>query len=275
MIDVNSVDELIDIIKKNGIAVYGTGYVAEHFIQSLQLKELGQCISFCVVTSKKEDTFMDYDVIELDKLRDRLRKEVVCVAVHESIKDEIVNALIKKGINDYIWIYPFQHALRFGNPCQYDKKIDLKKIIANTKDDYRIAIRIAAIKQYYGENDCGYSIYTKAQQLHCDKHTARMRLERFILLIDNWEKNGFCNDDRPQITKKYEILDGVHRIALAIYHEMQQISCDIYDVNNVSGYRNEYIDVKRGVIPSAGLSEKEKKELDNIHSKYVIKGEDE
>lgn len=264
MISVNTVDELIELIKSNRIIVYGTGYVAERFIDSLRLRGLDKFISYCAVTNKETMNYQNFEVLSLEELRKKISSEVVCIAVHESIKDTIIESLIKAGIRNYIWIYPFQHRLRFGNPCEC-KEVEVNRIIQKAKDKYWLAIRIAAIEQYYGKNEKGYEIYLKGQRLHCNPSTAISRLDNFKRLIKNWDEKGFCTDYKPAISYDYEILDGLHRISLAVYHRMNVIACDIYNVSDLDKYKNEYVDVKKTVIYKAGFTETEIKEIERIN----------
>ncbi len=264
MVCIDSVDELVDKIKKEGTIVYGTGYVAERFIVSLEKRGLKSKVSRCVTTIKNQESFMGVVVTDLLNLKEQYRGELICIAVHESIKDEIIDILNKYSFENYIWIYPFQHKLRFGEPIEINKETELSRIIETTKDDYRIPIRLAAINQFYGKSKRGYSIYIKGQRLHCDEDTARKRLARFIELIRSWELNGFLNEQRPCISEDYEVLDGVHRISLAIFHRMKSLPCDIYRVDNISEYRSKFIDITADCIYKAGFNSDELLELDRI-----------
>ncbi len=270
MISVDTVNELLEIIREHGAIVYGTGYVAERFVESLKLKGFGDCIKYCAVSHKDKDFFLGYKVLDVNELQEIKTDEVICLAVHESIRDEIIGVLKDHSLADnYIWIHPFQHRLRFGDPIETDAQVDLAEILKTTREDYRIAIRLAAIEQFYNKNDCGYDIYIKAQRLHCDENTARKRLEGFIDLIKSWDEKGFCSDSRPAVSRKFEILDGTHRIALAKYHNFSSLSCDIYEVSCAKDYRNENIDVTKRVIYKANLTDRQMQILNSIHEEYL------
>ena len=269
MIKAKSTNELLDEILTSGAIVYGTGYVAERFIESLRLLGISHSIRYCVTTQKDKDIFNGYNVLEISELKEYYDGELICIAVHEAIKDEIVKNLEDYSFSKYTWIYPYQHKLRFGEPIELNKEVKIVQLLNTTKNDYRIPVRIAAIEQFYGKNDCGYSIYLKAQSQHCDGNTAKKRLDAFIKLIKSWDKSGFNIEHRPAVASNYEIIDGVHRIALAIYHKMECISCDIYEAEAVESYRNEYIDIVEDVLKEAGLTAQENEVITAIH-RYLI-----
>ena len=100
--------------------------------------------------------------------------------------------------------------------------------------------------------------------MHCDEDTAQKRLLSFIKLIESWDKCGCLNEQRPAIAQNYEIIDGVHRVALARYHEMKTISCDVYTEERVKEYRNNLVDLDKRIINRVELTEVENKLLKDI-----------
>lgn len=268
---VNSTEELLGIIRKNDIAIYGIGYVAERFYDSLILHGCKDNIKCFITTKKKVNQYKGLQVLSLNeyKKKKEFLNYLICIAVHESILAEITCELEKVDINNYIWIHPFQHELRFGQPIVIAKEIELSKIIDKIRNDYRLAIRLLAIDQFYGKNSCGYDIYIKTQSLHCETNTAKKRLDNFIDLISNWELNGYDIMSRPEITDNCEIIDGAHRIALAVYKGMKTIPCDIYHSDLGKEYRNDEVDITQAVISKAGLTEYEMTQVIEKANTYV------
>ncbi len=254
MIDPKSLDELLKIIKKNRTKIYGIGYVAERFTDGLIKKGYADSIQSFIITERKIDNYKGYKVEGLNELDVSNQNTLICIATHESIKKEIELLLDEKGFSEYVWIYPYLHELWFGQPVAQDIDVDLDKIIGKW-NDYRLAIRALAIDQYYGKNDVGYDIYVKAQSLHCEERTANKRLERFIELIDSWDKKGYDSYFRPKLSEDYEVLDGVHRITLAYYHGMKAITCDIYHAENAKGFRNDEVDIPEEILQRAKFND--------------------
>ena len=253
MIIIDSIEELLGQIRSNGAIIYGIGYVAERFVDGLKKIGLDTEIKFFVTSNVREKEYKGKSVISVDDL-DIDDKALVCIATHEAVKNEIEERLRMLGIERYIWIYPYLHELWFGQPIAKNIEVDLDKIIGRW-NDYRLAIRALAIDQYYGKNDVGYDIYVKAQSLHCEERTAIKRLERFIELIDSWDKKGYDSNFRPKLSEDYEVLDGAHRITLAYYHGMKTIACDIYHAENAKSFRNDEVDITEDMIVKAGLNE--------------------
>lgn len=224
---INDICELEKILYENKIAIYGAGYVAKQFFESIKKRGLAEKTE-CFVTSKEEKSiFCELPVISIDKFSNEERT-VICVAVHESIKDEIIDLLERKGYYNYVWIYPFQYQLMLGRPLKKAVRVSLADIVLKEKEYYGLTIRYLAIEQYYNKNEIGYEIYVKAWSLSCGIETAQARLDSFIKLIKSWESEGYDESRASSILDNNEIIDGTHRIALAVFEKREYIVCDIY-----------------------------------------------
>ncbi len=271
MTAVRTSEELLNIIRHSEIAVYGTGFVAERFSQSLDKIDLGEKIAYYIETNPSRDVYRGKRIVSLENCRQNQEKKMICVAVHEANKDGIIKELEQAGIVDYIWIYPFVHELYFGRPIATNVKVPVSIILDKVNGDYRIPVRLLAIEEYYGRNDVGYSVYKKAQSLHCDEQTAERRLDKYIELIKSWEKNGYDADSRIKITDKNDVFDGVHRLALACYHGMDFIYCDVYEADKSRSFINDEVKITQELIKTVGLSDKEYQFLKNTISEKRIK----
>lgn len=228
----NSLD-LLKIIEKKDIVIYGTGYVSENFYTMLKIQKLAHKVKCFVVSDSTKICKNIYNVPvkvfeeEIDEIK---RSDIyVCIAVHESIKSEIEKYLLKYNINNYVWVYPYIFELVLGIPIINHIEIETKKIIFQQKyDSYAFAVRYLAIDNYYGQNEKGYELYLKALYLQCEKKTAYKRLDNFIQLIKSWEKNGYQDNYTIKIDEKYRLIDGTHRLTLACYYGMERIYCDVF-----------------------------------------------
>lgn len=223
--------ELIRIIQNNKIVIYGTGYAAKSFYTALKIRGMDRRVVSFAVTSidKAGKNIYDKPVKVIDDLLKNMSELYICIAVHETIKDEIQRYLDAKGINQYVWVHPFIYDLAFGMPIEQCVEVQIKNIIKTQGiDNYVLSIRYLAIENYYKKNDIGYKIYFKALCLQCNAETARKRLNSYIDLISEWDKNGYHKEFPILIDSQNRLIDGAHRLSLACYHGMSSISCSIY-----------------------------------------------
>lgn len=95
--------------------------------------------------------------------------------------------------------------------------------------------RLEAIGEYYGQNDYGYEFYQKLQD-----HSGFDWLPRFKSLIESVDKNGLGNSAYIEVDNSFTIMDGAHRLALAIWHKQEFIPVKIYNFNNERQYSIDY-----------------------------------
>ncbi len=221
--------DLISILSKNKIVIYGIGFVGLRFYDLLAGRGLEKNVG-CFVVSNTNHISKEVRGVQVKAVHEINDREscVVCVAVHETIKSEIEHTLNERKIANYIWIYPYLWELALGAPKRRNIKIAIDQIIRQCMD-YRITVRYLAIENYFGMNDCGYDIYIKSQEMHCQRSTAEKRLNRFCDLIQDWEMTGYKPEYRVLVFESGELIDGFHRIALAKYFHMKEIMCDVFE----------------------------------------------
>ena len=94
------------------------------------------------------------------------------------------------------------------------KKMFLKQYRNLTLNRADIVVRYLAIEQYYGKNDYGFDLYSRMQKLRkAETHT----LDKFLKLIKSTELNGFSDDYPITMMSNFELFDGSHRIAIALF----------------------------------------------------------
>lgn len=225
-----NVIDLLKIVGNNDIIIYGAGYMAQSFFGTLQMRNLDdRVLCFAVSDDKKTGgKIHDKPIRAIDGLLER-EDTYVCIAVHEVLKDECIEYLVKHNINKYIWVTPYIFELALGSPLECCVKIDINDIISHQSyDDYHIAVRYLAIENYYNKNNIGYDIYYKAQCIISEANSAQKRLFSFIQLIAAWEKFGYKEEHRLILDNQFRMIDGAHRLSVAYYHNMKDIYCDIY-----------------------------------------------
>ncbi len=219
--DIENVEQLLNVLQNNKIVIYGAGYVAMRFYNALKQYKLEDNVE-CFVTTLGGEKIVDKESLSISGYEYYV-DHIVCIAVHESIKDDIIGVLKQKGVCNYVWIYPFLYELLLSGGISKNEAIPMKNIVKKATQYYGMAVRNLVIGQYYGKNEIGYNIYIKAQALHCDKETAKKRLKRFIHLIEDWGKNGYDEKKAIIIQQDNIIIDGAHRAALAAYHQREYI----------------------------------------------------
>lgn len=270
MKDIEYAKELLNIISKEKIIIYGTGFVAERFLRILERNNLVSQIQCFVTSDSYEQDYKGFSLYSIESLPPEYKDLHVCIAVHESNLKQIEDLLVKKNYQKAIWIYPYIYDLWYGEPIEKNKIIKVSQLIKKCDDDYRIPIRLLVIEQYYGKNDVGYEIYIKSQSIHSSKATAKARLNKFIELINSWDKIGFDNTYRLKITNDNEIFDGIHRLALAYYHGLKNIECDVYNANDIEDYLNNEIKITKDAIEKGSLNREEISLLDHTLSKLKL-----
>lgn len=224
------IGKLVHIIKNNEIGIYGAGYAAQNFYKALQIRNMDKHVK-CFIVTDPEKAYGKLEGVLIKTVEDIVREKniYICIAVHEAIKNEIEDCLLKCGLHNYVWVHPYIMELALGSPLEYHKQIEVRKILQqHCYDNYAFAIRYLAIENYYNKNNMGYDVYLKALNLQCETKTAVNRLQNFIRLIDDWDKNGYRQEQDILIDENNRLVDGTHRLSLACYHEMIHIYCTIF-----------------------------------------------
>lgn len=217
--------KLLEIINRSDIAIYGAGEVGKKFYNALKMNNLHHRVR-CFVVSKMEQPGETIYGVPVKTVCELAGENIyICIAVHEVVKAEIEMQLQKLHFENYVWIYPYILDMAFGMPLECHKKVKVRDILKRQFDAgyYAVAIRCLAIENYYKKNDIGFHAYVRMQQLHCQELTAEKRLDRFIQLMDDWDKNGYREECDIMVDETFRLFDGWHRFSLACYHQMDEI----------------------------------------------------
>ena len=254
MITVENGKELLKTLEDRKIVIYGAGYVAKRFYAALEKYNMEGKVK-CFVTSKNsEENILGIASYTICQYMHE-DEDIICIATHETLKEEIISLLTKCGIEEYVWIFPYIQELLYGNPLKKKQRIPIKNIIGNAADEYWMEIRYAAIECYFGRMKEGYDIYIKAMSSFINYDSAQKRLNKFIELIKNWEKNGYKFSDLVAVTEDYKIIDGAHRVTLACYTNLDMIIGDIYSPNDLhSDIHSKEARFTKGCFKNSGIS---------------------
>ena len=216
--------DIYKLLHERNLIIFGTGFIAGQFYYALEEKDLTDRIKCFTVTECRENTvfrgkpviaFRDVDVAEDD---------IVLAAVHPSSFDTLPK---KEGVQ-MISVSSFLCDMLYG-PALREELIPTKRIRRNqNEDEYWIAVRYAAIRSWFLQESMGRHIYLKAMQLHCSRETAERRLQYFIRLMKDVMTNGYDQSKPVFLTEDDEVIDGLHRLAIAAYTGLQSVNCRVY-----------------------------------------------
>lgn len=255
-----SIKDFCNKLNNEPFYIYGTGFVAGRFYESLRNKNLVGNLKGFITTEILQKEFKGHNIkciSDISKKKDVL----ICIAVHESNESDIRKILNASGFKNVVWIYPLLFDLWYGKPIEKSVLVSTRELLLPCINDYRIPARILAIENYYGNNDVGYLVYKKSMAVHSSDETAEKRLEQFIKLITSWKESGYAPESKLKIDEDYEIFDGVHRLALAYYHSQPEVNCDIYSTKGKETYINDEIKLTEDVIEKIDFSEDERNAL--------------
>lgn len=103
-----------------------------------------------------------------------------------------------------------------------------KKTMKDNLNSVDIWVRFLAIDNYYGKNTDGFDIYNEIQHYRVSQKKIIPRHqydneENFRNLIASFEKNGFMKEYPLCLNKDFMVIDGAHRLALALYMGIEMV----------------------------------------------------
>jgi len=102
---------------------------------------------------------------------------------------------------------------------------------------YDVVVRYLAVQATMEENRTGLDLYLKMQQIRDPNNIGGDYLGNFRKLIDSIKLNGFDFKQPIICNQKNELIDGSHRLACALY----------FDVDKIRIKRSEVMDCEYGL----------------------------
>lgn len=92
-----------------------------------------------------------------------------------------------------------------------------------------VVVRYMAIENYFNKNDIGWKMYNNMQHIRVSNNSKIPKYrddngERFKKLIKSVIKNGYIYDYPIQINKDFYLFDGSHRLAIALYFDIEEVA---------------------------------------------------
>lgn len=94
---------------------------------------------------------------------------------------------------------------------------------------YDMIVRLLAVECYYGQNDYGFDFYQRMQHGRMGKDWADKAVGVFRDLIKSYDKNGYDPHSEILLDSNLHLIDGSHRMAMAMYHSIPTINAKIID----------------------------------------------
>lgn len=101
---------------------------------------------------------------------------------------------------------------------------------------YDIVVRYLAIECFHGLNDYGYDLYNKMQNARQGDGYAETSMRKFVELIKSFEADGYDQSSSILIGQDFGIIDGSHRMALALYYGAKEIPVWIIPATRMVDY---------------------------------------
>ncbi len=257
---------LLKTIQKRGAVLFGTGFVAERVFHTLAGQD--SCVCGFVVSKARGSIFCGKPVWSLAQYKDIIRgKEqedtpLLCIAVHESLRKSVEEALREAGLQEYLWVYPnyLELAWEICTPAAVDVSI---QAILRQQDSNQawISVRYAALKERLaGDHDEGPAsqIYVKAASLFSRPETARQRLAYAAEVAKGMISKGYDRNRPILIDNCYRVIDGLHRLAAAVLAGCRTIPCLVAEASErFEQFFPEENRLTKAVLEKAGLAREE------------------
>ena len=102
-----------------------------------------------------------------------------------------------------------------------------------------IVVRYLAIEDYFGKNNYGFKLYRKMQGLRGGTEYIEIAENKFKKLIESFEKQGY-NNSEIVCDRNLKLLDGSHRLALALYFGINKLSVHMKDESHQVEYSEKW-----------------------------------
>lgn len=145
----------------------------------------------------------------------------------------LIKKILMYGVNFFKNVY---YSVTVKHMTYNVEEIFMQQNLLSGYNRLDTVVRYLAIEEYYGKNDCGFYLYKKMQGKRINEEYVEGSVERFRILIDSWDKNGYTNSSEISLDSNLLLIDGSHRLALALYHGITNISCKVYASKTTTEY---------------------------------------
>lgn len=222
------------------IYIFGAGKYGKGIWKLLKDSGKEQNVSGFLVSDQHNNPKMidEKMVYAIDSIRNK--NAFILIAVSDQYQEEILSMLEKLQFHNVVNAYKYTF-LDWNDVDIVEVHTLLQMQYANEKFcRYDIAVRLLAIEEYFGKNTFGVSLYKKMQSQRVRSGYGEISKERFARLIMSWEKNGYDSDSEIIVDKNLRIIDGAHRVALAIYYGLTYLKVRIVDNEGTTRFGKDW-----------------------------------
>lgn len=214
---------------KEAFYIYGAGKVGKRIWNLIKSDGKQQKVKGFVVSRSggNPSDIEGVPVFLLDEIEDK--NVCVLVSVTDIYQLEIMDSLKECGFENIVcaYKYSFLNAERPTGEMPNTITIDIRELLVQqffggggNFSRLDIIVRLLAAEDYYTDNGYGFCLYRKMQNLRVKQGYAVNAERRYRALMESVDKNGYDRESEIIVDKNLHLLDGSHRIALAIYHEV-------------------------------------------------------
>ena len=92
---------------------------------------------------------------------------------------------------------------------------------------YDMIVRLLAIECEKGINDFGWDFYRRMQKARVGDDRLEDRVIRFKNLIKSYDEGGYDTSSEIELDCNLHLIDGSHRMAMALYHHIPMINVKV------------------------------------------------
>ena len=225
------------ISENSSIYIYGAGNIGKkildllHKTKGAEKKIKGFLVSDLAgnpVKIQKYPVMIPEDIVN--------REDLVLISVTDIYQETILSDLLSMGFKNVVIAYKYSFLVN-DLDCNISKTmvIDTNELMLcqykeNQFNRYDIVVRLLAIKHYYGQNAYGFNLYERMQSIRSeDENYGNISRKRFVEVIKSFEENGYNSNSELVIDEKLHLVDGSHRLALALYFAVPRLKVRIVE----------------------------------------------
>ena len=221
--ELSGLKEFLQALGEKRILFYGCGFAAEMFYRGLAEQNLLDRVDGVVVTGPAGNREFHGFKVTAYKDTDTAGK-LICLAVHNSIRNEI---RLKPG-DTGVSVYPFLYELLYGK-CLEERLSGVEEILfRQPRENNWITLRYCGVRGLEEDSSRLTELYVRGQAMHSSRETARKRLEEMKRLLRSVKDRGLSPDYPILVDENCRIIDGLHRLAIARYLGIGEIRCRVY-----------------------------------------------
>lgn len=227
--------EWLELLEANeNIYIYGAGKIGKKILRLIRQGDQLSRVKGFLVSDKagNPDNIENIPVFQIDEVENK--DELILLSVTDIYQEEILSLLSTYGYKNVISAYKFSFlALEDDTDGIPDtividvRELMLQQYIDGEFNRFDIIVRLLAVENFYRNNDYGFRMYEKMQEKRVREGYSSVAVKRFKALIDSFEQKKYDGKSEIIVDSNLRLIDGAHRMALAIYHKIPNVKIRI------------------------------------------------